>query len=804
MGSTESCPCRSSGGQEQVIQELQSRTGSEPQDVTALQSRLLDHYKLGGVLGEGSFGVVWSCDHIITGEEHAVKMVDKVETPLKDIMREAELIRTLDHPNIVKCFGIFFDNCFVCIVMDKFVGGDVVQALQERTRAERIFPDHTMVHVTRQMAAAIEYVHSRNVVHRDIKGDNFLMDRTDLTCSQCKLALTDLGTACRLEPGRRLHAECGTQPFWSPEFYDLSYIEKVDVWALGVLTFGLVTTKFPFKGEGEVRSKQILFPPYVHDECAEMISMMLKKEEGQRASAADILRHPWLDGTRKTTTMLLQTSFLSENSGLDGESFQEAEVDHEVTRRRLSLIDRMQQEHLTMDPAANPTASRRLMNHTKNQFFIQTQDATLYYKWIPSNLLRKQNSLHRFMDGQTETDHSGECLSLSPPDVQLFDKFLREHNIETAKFGVDRAKSLQALAAEVHSGASRLMLDAANYKKLVRVVDVVVLKLYDEQDRLLVDMEEHFSDGRRRPTRRLPGSKKETTENIRQTAERILEETLNLDPALVSFNLHLVINQEEELDSPSYPGLHTVYRKEIVTGTVESEDAELQKKFGLGVDATGWRASERGCTRLLQWMTEEEAVAAYVKVDVESSVSSSLVQAPIGLKEEELTAYLTELKVDVSQYGRQGAKTLKQLSDELVKGEVQVGTDKNGVPVVVSEVVNLCIHDPMRCEMLCQYKQLGSGDCAYEHLSLPCTTRRPDENEFLVAKRILKRRLRINPNTVILETKVRRLQEERSTNAYPGLIFVERELVITANLDPQVPQSRMRSSKMSAVKFVER
>ncbi|CAE7811076.1 IPL1 [Symbiodinium sp. CCMP2456] len=721
-------------GQEQVIQ------------VTALQSRLLDHYKLGGVLGEGSFGVVWSCDHIITGEEHAVKMVDKVETPFTDIMREAELIRTLDHPNIVKCFGIFFDNCFVCIVMDKFVGGDVVQALQEGQlmRAKSV-----------RVGKRPEPSHAKD-----------RLSRYPVNLKTCN--------------------------------------DEVDVWALGVLTFGLVTTKFPFKGEGEVRNKQILFPPYVHDECAEMISMMLKKEEGQRASAADILRHPWLDGTRKTTTMLLQTSFLSENSGLDGESFQEAEVDHEVTRRRLSLIDRMQQEHLTMDPAANPTASRRLMNHTKNQFFIQTQDATLYYKWIPSNLLRKQNSLHRFLDGRTETDQSGECLSLSPPDVQLLDKFLREHNIETAKFGVDRAKSLQALAAEVHSGASRLMLDAANYKKLVRVVDVVVLKLYDEQDRLLVDMEEHFSDGRRRPTRRLPGSKKETTENIRQTAERILEETLNLDPALVSFNLHLVINQEEELDSPSYPGLHTVYRKEIVTGTVESEDPELQKKFGLGVHATGWRASERGCTRLLQWMTEAEAVAAYVKVDVESSVSSSLVQAPIGLKEEELTAYLTELKVDVSQYGRQGAKTLKQLSDELVKGEVQVGTDKNGVPVVVSEVVNLCIHDPMRGEMLCQYKQLGSGDCAYEHLSLPCTTRRPEENEFLVAKRILKRRLRINPNTVILETKVRRLQEERSTNAYPGLIFVERELVITANLDPQVPHSRMRSSKTSAIKFVER
>ncbi|CAE7233898.1 IPL1, partial [Symbiodinium pilosum] len=231
--------------------------------------------------------------------------------------------------------------------------------------------------------------------------------------------------------------------------------------------------------------------------------------------------------------------------------------------------------------------------------------------------------------------------------------------------------------------------------------------------------------------------------------------------------------------------------KEIVRGKVTTKDPELQKKFGLGPHADGWRATERGCTRTLRWMTEQEATASCVKVGAERSVISSLVQAPIGLKEEELTSYLCELGVDVSQYGREGAKTLKTLSDELIKGEVQVGTDKNGVPVVVSEVVNLCIHDQIHGETLCQYKQLGPGDYSYEHLTLPRTARRPDENEFLVAKRILKRRLRINPNTVVLETKVRRLQEERSTMAYPGLIFVERELVITANLDPRVPQSRM-------------
>eukprot|EP00438_Fugacium_kawagutii_P018380 Skav208999 [mRNA] locus=scaffold2686:193697:199246:- [translate_table: standard] len=112
-----------------AVKNVQHETPPKDPKEEAIDA-LLDHYRLGAILGEGAFGVVSLCYEISTGDEFAVKMVDKVETPLTDIKREAELLRKMNHRNVVKCFGVFDDKCFVCIVMNKLDGGDIVFALE--------------------------------------------------------------------------------------------------------------------------------------------------------------------------------------------------------------------------------------------------------------------------------------------------------------------------------------------------------------------------------------------------------------------------------------------------------------------------------------------------------------------------------------------------------------------------------------------------------------------------------------------------------------------------------------------------
>merc|ERR1719356_1980750 len=86
------------------------------------ERRLLDEYQVGQTLGEGAFGVVSNCKHRATKQEYAVKMVDKVETPVEQIKKEAAMLQSLNHPNIVKFHGVYYERCFVCIVMDKYGG----------------------------------------------------------------------------------------------------------------------------------------------------------------------------------------------------------------------------------------------------------------------------------------------------------------------------------------------------------------------------------------------------------------------------------------------------------------------------------------------------------------------------------------------------------------------------------------------------------------------------------------------------------------------------------------------------------
>merc|ERR1719161_32472 len=145
------------------------------------------------------------------------------------------------------------------------------------------------------MGASVEYLHQRGVIHRDVKGDNYLMDRRDMTDPACKVVLTDFGTACNVDKGERLSAAVGTKIFWPPEFFDKNYGVKVDVWAIGVIMYGLVTGRFPFRDEADIRAKEVKVPKRVHPTCEEFIKKMLEKREALRFSSDQVMSHAWVD-----------------------------------------------------------------------------------------------------------------------------------------------------------------------------------------------------------------------------------------------------------------------------------------------------------------------------------------------------------------------------------------------------------------------------------------------------------------------------------------------------------------------------
>ncbi|CAK0836086.1 unnamed protein product [Prorocentrum cordatum] len=744
--------------------------------------RLLEEYSVGQTLGEGAFGVVSNCKHRTTGVEYAVKMVDKVETPVDQIKKEAAMLESLNHQNIVKVHGVYYERCFVCIVMDKYSGGDLVEGLQKHLKERGQINCHHVVHVSRQMGASVQYLHSKLTVHRDSSGDNYLMDRRDMTDPDCKVVLTDFGTACNVTADERLSAAVGTKIFWAPEFFDKNYGMKVDVWAMGVIMYGLVSGRFPFRDEADIRAKELKIPKRVHQLCEDFIKKILEKKEAARLSADQVMAHGWVDpGNGKRSS----SSRAAVDAGDDEGPTQDMRVEDAndgIKERRQELINRLNKEHdiLGGKKGTSSQGREKQSSHAEGSKFTLKDKANnrMVYEWFDK--ARQKASNVSDTEGKAPSE---SLLKESGTDHKMFSQMLEDHNIKTSAFGTGKAKTLPELVAEVDGGAARLMLDATEHKKLVRVCDLVVLILKDASgERILIETEEQFEDGRKRVTNRLPGTKKEPYENTRQVSERILKEFLKLDPKGITLDLNRIERVEEEIESISYPGVTSVYRKELVEGVFSMTDAAALATVGLPSFGS-WDATDaKGNTKIFNWMTSKQCEEKQIKLQPKTQEVSTLVRAPIGLNEEALRRHLTNCGVDVSKFGGPDTKTLKEFSAELIKGESTLTEDSSGNVLRVVDIVVLLISRKEGSELLVQTEQISAAGTRTTLNRLPGAKRRPDENQFLSARRIIKRQLEIDENMVFLDRSVQSIEEVKHAPAYPGLKTVYRKRLVSGAL----------------------
>lgn len=272
----------------------------------------------------------------------------------------------------------------------------------------------------------------------------------------------------------------------------------------------------------------------------------------------------------------------------------------------------------------------------------------------------------------------------------------------------------------------------------------------------------------------------------RQTAEKIVAEMVNLGGASVQFDFGNKEVFEEQEDSPSYPGVMTVYRKEIIEGMLEPADSK--NYIGLNSKSkTDWSHEETVTrnTKYFAWQTAQECANAGVhyKAPEEGSEVSGLVQAPIGLEEEELRKYFEAHNVDISRFGEGQAKTLKDISAELIKGESSLMQDKDGSCCRTVDVVVIKLIHAVSGSILIQTEQTFADGSKGSLVRLPGAKRRPDENQFLTARRVLKRQLKVEENHVTLSKEgVQIAEEEKESPAYPGLRTIYRKRIITATL----------------------
>jgi len=260
------------------------------------------------VLGSGFSGVVRLGTHRSTGEKYAIKSFhrkDKAhETGLKnegDVKKEAEVYLQLDHPNICRLFHVYEGaNSEISMVMEYCSGFELYHRLAQQKK----FSEPDALTLFSQMVYAINYLHTQNVVHRDLKLENWMYASSE---ADSPLKLIDFGfSQVTADEDQQMNRPCGTLQYASPELLQRRYTQKVDMWSLGVILYMLLSGTAPFrtsKRKNDAIIKDICTAPvrtegnlweHVSDDAKDLIHRLLSRTVSARPKAREVLAHPWL------------------------------------------------------------------------------------------------------------------------------------------------------------------------------------------------------------------------------------------------------------------------------------------------------------------------------------------------------------------------------------------------------------------------------------------------------------------------------------------------------------------------------
>ncbi|XP_043925755.1 testis-specific serine/threonine-protein kinase 1-like [Protopterus annectens] len=269
-------------------------------------------YVLGRRLGEGSYGKVKSAYSEQLKTDVAVKIIDKKKVSVKVLKkflpRELEILRVVNHKNIVKTYRTFVNsNGKIYIVMELAIHGN----LREYIKFTGSLLENVAQKMFHQLTMAIKYCHDINIVHRDLKCENLLLD------INYNIKLSDFGLSrycvCD-EKGTAFLCEtfCGTASYTAPEVLQhIPYQPKTsDIWSMGIILFVMVCGYKPYDASNirqmirAQKAHNIFFPGHkcLTPECKELVFCILHPDAMKRLTVEEILSHPWMQPTKPEGT----------------------------------------------------------------------------------------------------------------------------------------------------------------------------------------------------------------------------------------------------------------------------------------------------------------------------------------------------------------------------------------------------------------------------------------------------------------------------------------------------------------------
>ena len=281
----------------------------------------LKFYKYGRLIGQGAFGKVNLGLNILTGRVVAIKSFNKLNINsnsenMKKIKYETNLMKKLNHPNVTKILELFEDKDYILIIMEYLNGGNLFSFLKKRRKVS----EKTAKFLFKQIMLGIQYIHSHNIVHRDIKLENILIDLNN------NIKICDFGIGRVLtDPNQLLYDQCGTPMYIAPEIL-LSTNQKgykgfpVDIWSSGIALYILLSGTLPFSikngksisieesEKNNDNSEELQFSiinnepkdiENISSDAKDLLKGLLNKDPEKRLTCEQILSHPWLKGVNE-------------------------------------------------------------------------------------------------------------------------------------------------------------------------------------------------------------------------------------------------------------------------------------------------------------------------------------------------------------------------------------------------------------------------------------------------------------------------------------------------------------------------
>ena len=311
-------------------------------------------YEVLSKLGSGSFGNVYLARNRFTDEKVALKQIKKSSANLLsdgEIKDEIEILKNLDHPDIVRIIESFNTKNSYILITEYCEGGELFDQVKNQLSETQIAV------IFRQLLSGLAYLHSNNIVHRDLKLENILIhekERSKTTGEDLfNIKIIDFGTARIFDKNKKPQSIVGSSYYIAPEVLRQKYNKECDLWSVGVILYMFIVGHAPFDGcDDEEITSNIQKGVYrkndrrwikASKEVKDLIQKLLTYRPSQRLTAIQALDHPWFkkadsnilyDNVPKTDVINCIKNLLTYNINYKLEELFLAYIVHNIPRER--------------------------------------------------------------------------------------------------------------------------------------------------------------------------------------------------------------------------------------------------------------------------------------------------------------------------------------------------------------------------------------------------------------------------------------------------------------------------------------